>query len=487
MIFDERIYYTTLKIIFLKAVHDLFPKTEVEIQHTLSHGLFGVLKEKKHISEKEINKIKNRMDELIAKDYTINIISNNVEEIRRKAKNIQREDILRTINSTGWIYIKEYELEGYHDFFYEKTYPSTGFIYLYDLVSHDGGFILRFPIEDNSKVLPEYKNFDKLSKIQKESNGWEELMDVSYIGSLNEKTMNGTIRDLIRLNETLHEIKLADISEKIVKNKKIKLITIAGPSSSGKTTFGHRLSLYLKANKLSPTLISLDNYYIGRTSIPINEKGEKDFESLEALDLTLLNKNLADLILGKEVEIPQYNFITGEREKKGIKMQIPVNGIILLEGIHGLNEEVTKNILRENKFKIYISCLTQLNIDMHNRIPTNEVRKIRRIVRDSLSRGISAEHTLSMWKNVRDGEEKHIFKYQEEADTMFDTNLVYELGVLKRFAMKELVKIRYGTPNYEEAKRLLRFLYCFIDIDDKFVPETSILKEFIGGSYFYNY
>lgn len=487
MVFDERVYCTTLKMIFFKAVHDINPKLEVEIQNTLSHGIFGIFRGKKQISQNEIKKIKDKMDEIIEKDYAINTISENVEEIRRKAKNILREDILRNINSTGWLYIKEFELEGYHDFFYEKIYPNTGVIYLYDLVSSGEGFILRFPIEKNPKVLPKYEVFSKLSKVQKESNVWEDIMDVSFVGSLNEKTMNGSIRALIRLNETLHEIKLSEIAGKIVKNKKLKLVTIAGPSSSGKTTFGNRLSLYLQANKLCPILISLDNYYIGRENIPFNEKGEKDFESLEALDIELLNKNLSDLILGKEVEIPQYNFITGEREKNGIKMSVPENGLILLEGIHGLNEEVTKNILRENKFKIYISCLTQLNIDMHNRIPTNQVRKIRRIVRDSLSRGISAEHTLSMWNSVREGEEKHIFKYQEESDVMFDTNLVYELGVLKRFAMKELIKIKFGTPHYEEAKRLLRFLYCFVDIEDKYVPETSILKEFIGGSYFYNY
>ncbi len=487
MEFNEKLYSTTLKLIFLKSIYEIFPESEVQIQHTLSKGLYGELKNKRKITKEQIMLIKKRMDEIIKNNLTINLITADIEDIRKKSKYIKRKDVVRTVNTAGWLPIKEFELDGYHDFFYENVYPNTGYIYLYDLISYSSGFILRFPLSDNPKILPLYIETPKLSLIQRECGIWDEMMDVSYIGSLNEKTMDGTIEELIRINETLHEVKLAELTNKIIKNKKIKLVTIAGPSSSGKTTFSKRLMLYLKANRVFPILISLDSYYIGRDYVPLDEYGKKDFENIEALDLELLNKNIKDLIEGKKIEIPEYDFVTGKRKEQGIWMEIPKNGLLIIEGIHGLNEKLTRDIERDEKFKIYISCLTQLNIDMHNRIPTNEVRKIRRIVRDSLSRGTKAEATLAMWDSVRRGEEKYIFKYQEEADVMFDSNLVYELGVLKRYAMKELMKINMESKYYDEAKRLLRFLYCFIDIDDKYVPDVSLLKEFIGGSYFYSY
>lgn len=485
--YNERMYYTTLKMIFLKAVHDIYPAAQVEIEHTLSRGLFGEVKKETPLTEDEVILIKRRMQEIIEKDYTINLITANVEDLRWKEKNIEREDIIRTINSTGWIYIKEYELEGYHDYFYEKLYPTTGAIYLFDLIFYLGGFVIQFPVKDNQKIIPKFEEFPKLCAIQKGTMDWNGIMDVSYLGSLNEKVLNGSIRELIRINETLHEVKLGEIAQSITENREIKLITIAGPSSSGKTTFSKRLSLHLKARGIFPILISLDNYYINRCNVPLNCFGEKDYEEIEALDLKLLNENLKELIEGKETVIPVYDFYSGERKKEGTAMKVPENGIIIIEGIHGLNEKLTEQIARENKFKIYISCLTQLNIDKHNRIPTNEVRKIRRIVRDRLSRGTSAEKTLAIWESVRAGEEKNIFQYQEEADVMFDSNLAYELGVLKPYAMNELIKIGIESPYYEEAKRLMRFLYCFAFIDDKLVPDVSLLKEFIGGSYFYDY
>ncbi|MGL4687209.1 MAG: uridine kinase family protein [Fusobacteriaceae bacterium] len=485
--FNEKIYSTTLKLILLKSISEIFPEEEVQIQHTLSKGLYGELKNKKKISQEEIILMKKRMDEIIKSNLPINLVTDDIEDIRKKLKTIKRKDIVRAVNTAGWLPIKEYELDGYHDFFYEKTYSSTGDIHLYDLVSYSDGFILRFPLSKNSKELPLYTETPKLSLTQRECGIWDEMMDVSYIGSLNEKTMNGTIEELIRVSETLHEVKLVKLTNKIIANKKIKLVTIAGPSSSGKTTFSKRLMLYLKANRVFPILISLDSYYVGRENVPLDEYGKKDFENITALDLELLNNNIKDLIEGKKVEIPEYDFVTGKRKEHGTWMAIPENGILIIEGIHGLNEELTRDIPRNEKFKIYISCLTQLNIDMHNRIPTNEVRKIRRIVRDSLSRGTKVEETLAMWDSVRRGEEKYIFKFQEEADVMFDSNLVYELGVLKKHAMKELIKIKIESEYYEEAKRLLRFLYCFVDIDDKHVSDMSLLKEFIGGSYFYNY
>lgn len=485
--FHERRYYTTLKMVFLKAVHDIFPEACVDINHTFCKGLYGEIEKKKKISEEDIILIKKRMDSIIEKGYTINLITSNVENLRRKAKNILREDIVRTIQSTGWIPIKEYELEGYHDYFYETLYPDTSYIYLYQLIYYKGGFILSFPTEENREAIPEFIDSPKIWNKLKNINEWEKIMDVSYIGSLNEKVLNGEISELIRINETLHEVKLGEIASNILENREIKLVTVAGPTSSGKTTFSKRLTLHLKSRGVFPVMLSLDNYYIDRCRVSLNCFGEKDYEEIEALDLKLLNENLRDLIDGKETQIPEYDFYTGERKKERKTVKVPEKGIIIIEGIHGLNEHLTQGIEKKNKFKIYVSCLTQLNIDRHNRIPTNEVRKIRRIVRDSLSRGTTAEKTLSMWNSVRAGEEKNIFQYQEEADMMFDSNLVYELGVLKHYAMNELIKINIDSQYYEEATRLMRFLYCFADIDSKFVPDVSLLKEFIGGSYFYDY
>ncbi len=325
-----------------------------------------------------------------------------------------------------------------------------------------------------------------MAKIFQETGRWNSILDVSTIGTLNEKVLNREIGELVRVNEALHHKNLARIADQIVEDERIKLVTIAGPSSSGKTTFSKRLYIHLRASGKNPIVISLDNYYIGRKNVPLDEHGNgpsssgkttfskrlyihlrasgknpivisldnyyigrknvpldehgnKDYETIEALDLKLLNENLTDLIAGKEVEIPEYNFISGEREKKGKVMKVPENGLIIIEGIHGLNERLTAAIPKENKFKVYVSCLTQLNIDNHNRIATSDVREIRRIVRDSLARETAAEDTLAMWDSVRRGEEKYIFPYQEDADVLFNSNLVYELGVLKRYAIKEFI------------------------------------------------
>ena len=357
---------------------------------------------------------------------------------------------------------------------------------LYELYKYNGGFIIKSPIKKEDELPPKIDT-PKMAKVFYEAGRWNEILDVSTIGNLNEKVLNRKIGELVRINEALHHKNLAKIADQIVSNKNIKLVTIAGPSSSGKTTFSKRLYIHLRASEMNPIVISLDNYYIGRKNVPLDEDGNKDYETIEALDLKLLNQNLTDLIAGKEVEIPEYNFITGEREKVGTKMKVPENGLIIIEGIHGLNERLTESIPKESKFKIYVSCLTQLNIDRHNRIATSDVREIRRIVRDSLARETAGEDTLAMWDSVRKGEEKYIFPYQEEADVMFNSNLVYELGVLKRYAIRELIKIKPDSPYYEEAKRIVKFLYCFVDIDIKYIPDDSILKEFIGDSIFYKY
>lgn len=485
---NYRMYLTTLKMVFLKAVHDLYPEHEVVFLNSLNNGLYGKILWKHHIFHNaDYDKIKQRMKEIIEANLPIQIVSSNYEAIKLSSIEKNREDIQELMNTTLWTGIMKMKLDDYSDYFYHLPYKSTGSLDAYDVYPYSAGFILKYPMTD-PHILEQKIDTPKMAAVFEESDHWLRIMDVPDAGSINRKVLNHEIRSLIRINEALHNKNLAKISEKIAKNENIKVITIAGPSSSGKTTFANRLFIQLKADEVNPLVISLDNYYIGRKNIPLNEEGEKDYEALEALDIPLLNQNVMDLIAGKEVELPIYNFITGEREKIGKVAKLSnKHGVIIIEGIHGLNEAMTKYIPKEQKFKIYISCLTQLNLDKHNRIATSDVREIRRMVRDSLSRNTAAEETLAMWPSVRKGEEKHIFPFQEEADVIFNSNLVYEMGVLKNAAMRELVKVPTTSPHYADARRLIGLLACFLPIEASNVPDDSILKEFIGNSFFYNY
>jgi len=486
--FDYRKYERTIKLIFLKAVNDIFPKSRVIIEHSLNNGIYGEIFAEKEITEDNYREISLKMKEIIDKNYPIKLVCDDCEELKLQSDNIEREDVRKLLDNSGLIDIYEYEIDSYRDYLYRKPYDFTGDVCLFELEKYNEGFILKYPLKQNDE-LPSKIDTPKMAKVFQETGKWEKILGVSAIGYLNEKTLKNKreIGELIRINEALHHKNIAKIAEEISSNSEIKLITIAGPSSSGKTTFSKRLYIHLKANEVNSIMISLDNYYIGRNKVPLDEAGNKDFETIDALDLKLLNENLKDLIAGKEVEIPKYNFTTGEREKAGQKIKLPENGLIIIEGIHGLNERLSYEIDKRYKYKIYISCLTQLNIDNHNRIGTSDVRLIRRLTRDSLSRSTNVEETLDMWQSVRRGEEKYIFPFQEEADIIFNSNLVYELGVLKSYATKELIKVKVGSKYYADAKRLLQLLNCFLDIDSRLVPDDSILKEFIGDSIFYRY
>lgn len=482
-------YFSTLKFIFIKATYDLFPNSKVKILHSLNNGVLIEIIKDKIITEDEVQLIKERMSEIIHSDITIKKQSMKSCKFIRNSCFDLREDLTRLVEYSPDHDISLYEIDGFHDFFHNGLFPSTGYINLFDLIKYkdNNGIILKAPLKEGEYILPSSVDHPKLAKIFCESERWGGILDIPDVGSLNKVSQEGDIGELIRVNEALHEKKLAYIADEITNCRDIKLVTVAGPSSSGKTTFTKRLAIQLRANGIKPVVVSLDNYYRGRKYIPLDENGEKDFESIDGLDLNLLNEHLVKLTEGKAVETPIYNFNTGQREAKGIKTQLSENGLLLIEGIHGLNEKLTNHIEKINKFKIYISCLTALNIDDHNRIPTSEVRKLRRIVRDSLSRGTSANGTLDMWDSIRKGEEKNIFPFQEEADAIFNSNLIYELGVLKRYAIKELKKIDSTSQHYKEAIRLIKFLSYFKEIDKELVPDNSILKEFIGGSYFYKY
>lgn len=376
-----------------------------------------------------------------------------------------------------------YELDGYRDYFYGYMLPSTGYVKNFDLVRYQDGFVLLYP-DPQSGLVSEYCPSDKLFITQRECSKWGERMGVKNIGELNEAIATGRIQDIILMQEAQMEARIGDLAEQIAGEGGKKFIMIAGPSSSGKTTFSHRLSIHLSARGLKPHPIPLDDYYLDREQTPRDENGNYDFECLEALDVELFNKDMSALLAGERVELPTFNFKTGKREYRGKYMQLGADDILVIEGIHGLNDKLSYSLPAESKFKIYISALTQLAIDEHNALPTTDGRLIRRIVRDARTRNTTAQETIAMWDSVRRGEEKYIFPFQEQADYIFNSALIYELAVLKLYAEPQLFNIPKSAPEYVEAKRLLKFLDYFLAIPSENIHHNSLVREFIGGSCF---
>ena len=477
----------TLQFIFIKAVLDLYKDAIVTMEHSIGKWVFGEIHKKEPLTEQEVNNIKQEMQKLIDKNYPIKRIKVKREEAIKIFQNYGMTDKVKLLQQTGFKVVTLYELDGRYDYFYGPMWESTGVIKNFDVKFYNGGFILGYPTDENLMVVNKFVEQRKLTNIFRETEKWLNILGIGEVGSLNEKISNGQLIDLIMISEALHEKKIAQISDMINEKKEIKAVFVAGPSSSGKTTFANRLAIQLKVNGLNPISISLDNYFVNREDTPKDENGEYDFESIKSIDVKFFKDQMKELFEGKEVEIPIFNFLTGYREKSGSKVKMPKNGILIIEGIHGLNPILTSSLDENNIFKIYISALTQLNLDNHNRISTADVRRVRRIVRDSLSRGKNAEETLLMWPSIKKGEEKNIFVYQEEADVMFNSTLVYELCVLKKKALEELDKVGADSSVYDEVKRLKAFLGFFDEIDKGLVPENSILREFIGGSIFYKY
>ena len=479
----NRIYRRSLYLVMAKAVYELFPESVLKIEISISNGIYCELENKSSLSKSDISKIKAKMQEIIAAGHEIKKHKLKEKEVLEIIKNENCSFRSELIDQQDKDYYILYELDGYYDYFYYNMVPSTSYLKEFDLHLRIPGFVLLFPKFFSSKKVPKFKEQPKLANIFLEHERLGRILGVNNVGELNQIIEDNQHNELIRIAEALHEKKIAEIADRIKSEMpRNKIILIAGPTSSGKTTFTHRLSTQLKINGLRPIQISVDNYFVDRENTPLDKNGDPDFEAIEAINLELFNDHLLKLIQGEEVELPRFNFEKGIREKSGKFLQLKEDQPILIEGIHGLNDKMTEVIPQDLKFKIYISALTQLNIDCHNRIPTTDTRLIRRIVRDNQYRGLSAAATLNLWKSVRKGEEENIFPYQENADVMFNSALIYELSVLKNYVEPLLKQIDKTNNNYYQAQRLLEILSNFKAIPDKEVPFTSILREFTGMS-----
>lgn len=481
-----RIYQRSICFVLIKAVNDIFPDRKIIIQHSISKGLYCEIQGDKELEEREVRQIKERMREII--DARIPFVKRvmSVEEAKKIFIDTARMDRYHAVEHRLKPYVTIYSCGGFDDYLYGYMVPDTGYVKNFDLKYYPPGLVLLYPERTNPDVIPPFEKQEKLFNIFSEYKKWNRILGVENVGALNDIVKDGDINDIIRVSEALHEKKIAQIADMITNSADSKrIVLISGPSSSGKTTFAQRLSIQLRVNGLKPVTISLDDYFVDRDKTPLDESGEFDFEALEAIDIELFNMHLNELIEGKEVDIPIFNFTKGCREE-GVcrRLRIGEGCILIIEGIHGLNPQLTSYVPDKNKFKIYVSALTSMNIDDHNRIPSTDTRLIRRIVRDSKFRASDALSTLRRWPSVRRGEKRNIFPFQERADIMFNSALVYELGVLKTLADPLLSQVDSSYPEYSEAKRLIEFLSYFLTIHSMEIPVNSIIREFIGGSCF---
>ena len=483
----HKTYQRGMVLVMLKAIYSEFGNenvNKVSVEYAISNGLFCNYKGEYPLTEERVLAIKKRMVELVQRDIPFmkrSIGTDDAIELFRRYRMYDKEKLFRYRRVSK---ANIYNLDGFEDYYYGYMPPRSGMLKYFDLKLYEEGLLLLLPNKKSPTIVETFVPQPKLFETLKEANEWAGMMDIPNVGALNDIISKGNMNELILVQEALQEKKISDIAETIKRAGGKKFIMIAGPSSSGKTTFSHRLSIQLKAHGFKPHPIAVDNYFVDREKTPKDEDGNFNFEVLEAIDLEQFNKDMSDLMNGKKVEMPVFNFVSGKREYKGDFLTLGPDDILVIEGIHGLNDALSYSLPRESKFKIYISALTQLNIDEHNRIPTTDGRLIRRMVRDARTRGASAQKTISMWPSVRRGEDENIFPFQEDADVMFNSALIYELSVLKQYAEPILFGIDRNCPEYVEAKRLLKFLDYFIGAPSESVPKNSILKEFVGGSCF---
>ncbi|NLY59962.1 MAG: nucleoside kinase [Clostridiales bacterium] len=480
-----RIYVRGLTFIFIRACRELFPECSVSIEHSMSKGLYCEIHGNLTLTPSKVKRIEERMREIVKLDEPFERYSVSIEEAKAIFKEMRFYDKLNILEYRPENTVNLYRCGWMTDYLYGYMVPSTGYLKKFELMFYLPGVIIRHPTVDAGGQIPEFVDSPKLYKVFREAEKWSQIIKVENVAQLNKMIEQGRGGDLIRMNEAYLENQIADIASEIYENAdRIKLILIAGPSSSGKTTFAQRLRVQLMVKGLNPIPISLDDYFYDREDIPVDENGERDLESIDIIDTELFNEQMTAMIQGEEVEIPRYNFQKGKREYMGNRVKLGSDQLIIVEGIHALNERLSAMIPKSNKFKIYISALTQLNIDNHNRIPTTDTRLIRRMIRDYKFRGSSIQETLSLWPNVRRGEERNIFPYQEQADVMLNTALIYELAVLKPYILPLLEDFDEESPYYIEVNRIRKFMKYFVVLEDDHIPNNSILREFIGGSCF---
>lgn len=483
----RKAYRRSLTLLMQRAVYNLAKERgttwQVKVLHSIGNAYYCELGEKEPVTEEYLGALKEEMTRIVREKLPIQKRSIHTEDAVKLFAELGMKDKEKLFRYRRSSRMNIYSIGNYVDYFYGYMVPDTGYLQYFDLQCYEEGFVLIFP-KKNSRQTEPFVPSHKLFHVLKESADWGEMLGIDTVGALNDAVTQGRIQDVILVQEALMEQRIGKIAEQIAEQPEKKFVMIAGPSSSGKTTFSHRLSIQLMAQGLHPHPIALDDYYVNRVDTPLDEDGEYDFECLEAIDIETFNRDMTALLNGQEVEMPTYNFKTGKREYRGNRKKLGKNDILVIEGIHGLNDKLSYSLPHSSKLKIYISALTQLNIDEHNNLSTTDGRLIRRMVRDARTRNITARDTFARWSSVRRGEEKHIFPFQEEADIMFNSALIYEIAVLKQYAEPLLFSVDKDCPEYLEAKRILKFLDYFLPVPSEDVGKNSILREFIGGSCF---
>lgn len=483
----NKTYVRSATMLFLKAVFDVYGREAARscrVEFAIGNGSYISPKGNINATEENAAKIRNRMRELVEaktpflkRSYSLD----NAMELFRKEGMKDKEKLFRYRRGS---FVNIYEMDGYYDYYYGYMLPNAGYVKWFDVIAYEDGFMLLLPDKKDPTHVKPFQERKLLFRTLKESEEWGKEIGIETVGDLNDQICRGSLSELILVQEAQQERKIGEIAKSIVDRGGVKFVMIAGPSSSGKTSFSHRLSIQLKTLGKTPHPIALDDYFVNREFTPRDENGDYNFECLEAIDVKQFNDDMCRLLAGERVELPSFNFKTGKREYKGNFKQLGPDDILVIEGIHGLNEKTSYALPEESKYKIYISALTNINIDEHNRIPTTDGRLLRRMVRDARTRGADARRTIDMWASVRRGEEQNIFPFQEDADAMFNSVLIYELAVLKQFAEPLLFQIDKGEPEYYEAKRLLKFLEYFLGVTSESLPNNSLCREFVGGSCF---
>lgn len=481
----HKTYERSAIMLFVKAVHDIMGKdVRIKVEFSIGKGLYCAILGDKKLDDDSIKQINRRMNDLVAANIPITKKPYPITEAVALFKKQGMDDKVNLFRYRRSSYINVYELDGYYDYFYGYMLPSTGYIKYFQVFPYESGVLLLLPDKASPTQLELFEPREKLFATLEAANSWGEDLGIGTVGDLNNRICEGRLSDVILVQEALQERRIAEIANEIVARGGIKFVMIAGPSSSGKTSFSHRLSIQLQTHGLKPHPIAVDDYFVEREKTPKDANGDYNFECLEAIDLEQFNQDMSRLLNGERVELPKFNFKTGHREYNGNFKELGPDDILVIEGIHGLNDKMSYALPSESKFKIYISALTSLNVDGHNRIPTTDGRLLRRMVRDARTRGASATRTLQMWPSVRRGEEENIFPYQESADVMFNSALIYELALLKPYAEPLLYSVQPNEPEYYEAQRLLKFLGYFLSIPGDSIPNNSLVREFSGGSCF---